>query len=122
MKTILTTLLALMFAGVAYATPPAYHRDIPANLASEAKISEEAALSTALHAVPNGKVRSVELERENGQLLYSIDIKVAGKKGIEEIHVNALDGRMLSRQHESAQTERKEAAAEKNEASQQSHK
>ena len=116
MKTILVALPALVLAGLAHAAAPSYKRDVPANLQSEAKISEEAAVSTALGAVPHGKVVSVELEREKGQLIYSVDVKAPKKRGVEEIHVSALDGRLLSREHESAKTERKEEAAEKKEA------
>ncbi len=118
---ILFSLPALVLTGIAFADAPSYHRDIPANLASSAKISEDAALSTALGAVPNGKVISIELEREKGQLIYSVDIKAPDKHGVEEIHVSAIDGQLLSRQHESQSTERKEAAAEKAETSQKSH-
>jgi hypothetical protein len=50
-----------------------------------------------------------------------VDIKVPKKRGVEEIHVNALDGRLLSREHESAKTERREEAAEKKEADQKQH-
>jgi peptidase YpeB-like protein len=115
MRLVIVALPALVLTGLAYSAVPSYHRDIPASLASEAKISEDAALSAALNEVPRGKVISIELEREKGQLLYSVDIKVPKKGGVEEIHVSAVDGRVLSRQHESAKTERKEAAAEKKE-------
>ena len=47
-----------------------------ATLRKEAKISEETARATALKEVPNGKVKSSELERENGKLIYSYDITV----------------------------------------------
>lgn len=121
MKTKHFALPALLFAGLAFSAPPPYKRDIPAGLASEAKISENAALSTALGAVPKGEVRALELERENGQLIYSVDIKAPNKSGIEEIHVSALDGALLSHQHESTNAERKEAAAEHKEAAADKH-
>ena len=60
-----------------------------AALRKEAKIAEADARKTALAAVPGGKVQSHELERENGKLIYSYDIKVAGKSGIEEVNVDA---------------------------------
>ena len=44
--------------------------------------------------------RQCELEREGGTLLYSWDIKVAGKPGITEVHVSARTGRILSVGHE----------------------
>src|SRR5436305_8066112 len=55
-----------------------------ATLRKEAKISEETARATALKEVPNGTIKSSELERENGKLIYSFDITTAGKSGIDE--------------------------------------
>jgi hypothetical protein len=103
------TLCAVSSVGRAQAT---YKRDLPDSLKSQAKITEEAASKTALAKVPKGAIESVELEREKGKLLYSYDIKVAGKKGVEEVQVDAVTGKLVSAVHESAETEKKEAAAE----------
>ncbi|HEY8013615.1 MAG TPA: PepSY domain-containing protein [Dongiaceae bacterium] len=43
--------------------------DVPADLAKQAKISLETARTTALAKVPNGEVRSEELEKEHGKLI-----------------------------------------------------
>lgn len=90
-------------------------KDTPASLRKEAKISSKTARATALKEVPNGKVKSSELERENGKLIYSYAIKVAGKSGIEEVNIDAISGAVVSHEHESPKTEKKEAAAEKTE-------
>jgi uncharacterized membrane protein YkoI len=82
-------------------------------LQQEAKITEAAARATALKEVPNGTVKSSELEREKGKLVYSYDISVPGKSGVEEVNVNAIDGTVVGKMHESAKTEKKEAAKEK---------
>jgi uncharacterized membrane protein YkoI len=84
-----------------------------ATLQKEAKITEPAARATALKEVPNGTVKSSELERENGKLIYSYDITVPGKSGVEEVNVNAIDGSVVGKMHESAKTEKTEAAKEK---------
>src|SRR6266516_978592 len=81
-------------------------------LQQEAKISEATARATALKEVPNGTVKASELEREKGKLIYSYDITVPGKSGVEEVNVNAIDGSVVAKKHESAKTERKEAAKE----------
>ena len=81
-----------------------------AALQAEAKVSLETARATALKEVPNGTVKSSELEREGGKLIYSFDITVPSKSGIEEVNVNAIDGSVVNKKHESAATERKEAA------------
>lgn len=83
-------------------------------LQKEARISEASARATALRQVANGVVKSSELERENGKLIYSYDISVPGKSGVEEVNVNAVDGSLVGKVHESAKTEKKEAAKEKN--------
>ena len=83
-----------------------------ATLMKEAKVSEATARTTALAQVPNGSVKSSEIERENGKLIYSFDITVPGKTGIEEVNVNALDGSVVGREHETAKTEKKEAVTE----------
>lgn len=105
--------LALTVAvAAAQGTTPSYKHDVPAKLAKQAKISEDSAAKVAQAKIPNGKIEAVELEDENGKLQYSYDIKVAGKSGIEEVNVNAMDGTLVGVEHESAATVKKEQAAE----------
>jgi uncharacterized membrane protein YkoI len=94
----------------AKANPPAVTSKVPPDLAARAKVSLEAARATALAKVPRGKLKSEELEEENGKLLYSFDIKVPGKSGIEEVEVDALTGAVIKVEHESAKAEKAEAA------------
>ncbi len=77
-----------------------------------AKVPEAQARATALREVPGGRVSSEELEREGGHLIYSYDIVVAGKPGIEEVHVDALSGALLAHEHENAAAEAGEARQE----------
>jgi uncharacterized membrane protein YkoI len=84
-----------------------------ATLRKEAKINMTTARATALKEVPNGRVSKSELEREGGKLIYSFDIRVAGKSGIEEVNVDAVTGAVVSHEHETAKTEAKEKKAEK---------
>lgn len=81
-------------------------------LQKEAKITEATARATALKEVPNGTVKSNELEREHGKLIYSYDITVPGKTGIDEVNVNAIDGTIVAKQHETPKSEKKEAVKE----------
>lgn len=83
-----------------------------AALQREAKVSEATARATALAQVPNGTVKAEELEREHGKLIYSYDISVPGKTGIEEIAVNAIDGSVVAHEHETPKMEKAEAAQE----------
>ncbi len=116
MKLLLASTVLLAAAtnlALAQSDPPSYKRDVPAKLAHDAKISEDAARAAALSKVPRGQVVALELERERSKLLYSFDLKVPGRSGIDEVHVNAMDGLVLSVEHESVKTERAEAAADK---------
>ena len=62
--------------------------------------------------MPKGKIDGVELEMENGKLMYSYDLKTAGKSGIDEVNVDAITGKIIGFSHESPAAEKKEAAAE----------
>ena len=110
----------LVVAATALATParhPARHAARKTSaLAAEAKVGRAAAQATALARVPGGKLRSSELEREHGKLVYSFDIKVAGKPGIEEVIVDAINGGVISVEHEDAKAEKAEALKERAEA------
>jgi uncharacterized membrane protein YkoI len=66
-----------------------------AALAKEAKISLAAATATALAKVPGATVKAKELEREDGKLIYSFELKIAGKPGIEEVNVDAMTGEIV---------------------------
>jgi uncharacterized membrane protein YkoI len=81
-------------------------------LVKHSKITESAAAATAQKRVPKGTIDGVELERENGKLMYSYDIKVPGKSGIDEVNVDAVTGKVIGYSHESAAAEAKESADE----------
>ena len=76
------------------------------------KISKEAATQAALKAVPHGTIKSMELEAEHGQQIYSFDISEPGKTGVTEVHVSALTGRVIENKHEGPLKERLENAVE----------
>jgi uncharacterized membrane protein YkoI len=84
------------------------------NLKSLAKISKDSAKTVALSKVAAGsKVKSSELEREKGTVVYSFDITVPGQTGVEEILVSAIDGSVVSQEHETPAQEKAEKKKEK---------
>ena len=87
-----------------------------AKLKSEAKVSEADAIATAQKEVPDGKIQSAEIEREGGKLIYSFDIKVPKKSGVEEVNVDAVSGTVVKKEHESAKAEKAEMKKEAKEA------
>ncbi len=94
------------------AVKPAAKEESQAALMKEAKITLAAATATAMKEVPGAKIESHELEREKGKLIYSFDMKLAGKEGIEEVNIDAMTGAMIEHAHESPADEAKEAAAD----------
>ena len=76
-----------------------------------AKISQEDASRFALAGVRARSKQVVRgaLEVEKGCLVYSFDIQVSGKKEVEEILVDAGNGRIITHKHEAA----KQLAAER---------
>ena len=90
------------------AAPAAFAKPAP-----QPRIAKADATRTALAAVPGGKVTSAELETEHSQLIYSFDIAVPGKSGVEEVQVNAMTGKIVSLKHEGPLKEKLERVGEK---------
>lgn len=84
-------------------------------LKAQAKISQAEATKTALAKVPEGKVKSTELEKENGKLIWSFDIALPKSKNITEVQVDAKTGKIVSTEVETPKDQAKEAAADKKE-------
>ena len=85
------------------------------NLSKMAKISLANARRRALADIKDQpkKVMQSELEVEQDCLVYSFDIRVGLKSGVEEIWVDAGNGKILSHKHETPQQETAEQSAEK---------
>jgi uncharacterized membrane protein YkoI len=81
------------------ATGDAIVTEEKAGLLAQAAIGPDSATLIAKAGVP-GRITQAELEREDGVLLYSFDIEVAGEAGITEVHVDAETGAILSSEHE----------------------
>ncbi len=81
-------------------------------LLTQAKVTDAAARQAALARVPGGSIVKAELEQEKGKLIFSYDVKVPGKDGIQEVAVDATSGKVLSVEHESSATEAKEDSAD----------
>ncbi len=83
-----------------------------AGLLKQAKISPAEAQKTAQAKFPSGTIKSGEIEKEGGKLIYSFDIQQAGVRGIEEVNVDALTGVVVAMEHENPADEAKEKAKE----------
>ena len=85
-------------------------------LAALARIPRSEAQKAALASLEDparATVREAELEAEHGCLVYSFDIALEGKPGVQEVQVDAGDGRVLSSVHESPKAEADEKAKDR---------
>ncbi len=112
---IVPAVAALLLVGAgsvrAQGTLPKLKEEKP-GLAARAHISADSATRIAQAAVRDGRVAAREIEEEDGRLIYSFDMKVAGKSGIEEVNVDAMTGATVGVEHESPATEAKESRAD----------
>lgn len=77
-----------------------------AELRTMVKVPKTKAEKIALKRVGHGaKISSAEVEAEQGCLIWSFDLKVPGRKGVQEVNVDAGNGRVLDVHHESASEE-----------------
>ncbi|MDP1889684.1 MAG: PepSY domain-containing protein [Gemmatimonadaceae bacterium] len=81
-------------------------------LLAQATITPDAARKLALAQVANGQIAEQEIEMEDGKLAYSFDIKVPGRRGIEEVLIDAKTGALIAHEHESPKQEAAERAKE----------
>ena len=82
-------------------------------LMKQAKITKGKAEQIALAKVSHGIVKSVEIEKEKGRIVWSFDIARPGTRDITEILVDAKTGKIISTQTEAPRDQAKEAAADK---------
>ena len=85
-------------------------------LAAMAKVNQADAQKAALATLKDptkATVKSAELEAERGCLLYSFDIAVAGTAGVQEVQIDAGNGKVLSTKHETPKAEAAEKAKDK---------
>jgi uncharacterized membrane protein YkoI len=72
-------------------------------LAALAQVSQAEAGKTAVARIGGKEDVSIigtELESEHGCLIWSFDLRIAGKSGVQEVHIDAGNGNVLSVEHE----------------------
>ena len=110
------TLITVFVVAAALSIGPAFAaKESQADMQRDAKISMKRAREIALKQVHHGKIASEELEREKGKLIYSFDINTS-RAGVTEVNVDAINGKIVAVQHESAaneSAEKKQEAKEK---------
>ena len=103
---LISTLLGSML------TLPVRASESQAELQGHAKITQAQAEKTALARVPDGKIQSAELEREDGKLVWSFDLARPGTKDITEVQVDAQSGEIVSVENETPKQQEQEKQAD----------
>jgi hypothetical protein len=84
-----------------------------AALLKQARVTKHDAKRIALAKVKRGTIKCVELEKENGVLVWSIDIAQPPKKSLTDVWVDATTGKITAVQVETPAVEKKEVAEHK---------
>ena len=111
--TFLSMALVLGFAASAVAQSPMVKvKETHKGYFKMAKVTAADAQKTAQAQFPNGTVKSGEIEKEGGKLIYSFDIQQPAVTGIEEVNIDAMTGTVKT-EHESPAMEKTEKAKPK---------
>ncbi len=119
MRRFQAVVLAATFSVLALATAPSAGRaqgltvkEEKPGLLAKARVTPEKALATAQAAVPKGKLKSAEIETEDGKLVFVFNFTTPGVSGEDEVLIDANSGTLVSTEHESPADEAKEKAKE----------
>ena len=110
-----TKVLGVLFALAAAA--PVFAQDVKVveekpGLMKQAKLSGDSAIALAKAKMPKAVLTKAVLEEEDGKLIYSLVFKTAGKKGVDEVNVDAKTGKVGKAEHEDdEETDAKEEKA-----------
>ncbi len=113
--TLFVSLPLLAYAAPMECTAKVSGKLTDAQMKKMAQVGLAAAQAVAIESVGKAhldKIVSKELEVEDGCLLYSFDIRLKSVQGVEEVQIDAISGKVISRKHETPEAEAAEAAAD----------
>lgn len=96
-----------------FACVSAHAAETQKSLEAQAKIDKQQAQEIAMTKAPGGVVRSAELEREHGHLVWSFDITKPNSRDITEVQVDAVTGKIVHVANENPAQQAEEAKADK---------
>jgi len=82
-------------------------------LPKQPRVTKHQAKKIALARVKRGAIKCVELEKEKGLLIWSVDIAQPPKKDLTDVWVDATTGKITAIEVETPLTEKKEVAEQK---------
>jgi hypothetical protein len=112
MKPIARSVIAL---ALAVSCPPSnlWAQQGETELLKQARVTKHQAKKIALARVRHGAIKCVELQKENGVLIWSVDIAQPPKKDLTDVWIDATTGKIAAVEVETPITEKKEVAEQK---------
>src|SRR3981189_1922095 len=112
MKPIKGSIIALALAA-SWAPFNLWAQQSEGELLKQARVTKHQAKRIALARDKGGTIKSVELEKESGRLIWSIDVAQPGKKDLTDGWVDATTIKVNAVEGEAAAVEKKEVAENK---------
>ena len=84
-----------------------------AELLNNTCVTKHQAKRIALARVKSGTIKCTKLEKENGMLIWSVDVTRPGKKNLRNVWVDATTGKITAVEAETPIAEEKEVAERK---------
>jgi len=112
MKPIKGSIIALALS-VSWTPFNSWAQQSETELLKQARVTKHQAKKIALARVKDGAIKCVELEKENGMLIWSVDIAQPPKKDLTDVWVDATTGKITAIEIETPITEMKEVAEHK---------
>jgi hypothetical protein len=82
-------------------------------LLQQVRVTKHQAKKIALARVRHGTIKCVELQKENGVLIWSVDIAQPPKKDLTDVWVDATTGKITAVEVETPNAEKEEVAEQK---------
>ena len=111
MKPITRSIIALAFASWLPFNLGAQESE--AELLNQARVTKHQAKRVALARVKGGTIKCVKLEKDNGGLIWSVDVTQPGKKDLTDVWVDATTGKITAITLETPTFEKEEVAEAK---------
>jgi len=112
MKPVARSVIALALA-TSWAPCNLWAQQSEAELLKEARVTKHQAKRIALARVQRGAIKCVELEKENGVLIWSVDVAQPPSKDLTDVWVDATTGKITAVEIETPITEKKEVEEHK---------
>ena len=112
MKPIAGSVIALAFA-TSWTPCNLWAQQGETELLNQARVTKHQAKKIALARVTRGTIKCVELEKENGVLIWSVDVAQPPSKDLTDVWVDATTGKITAVEVETPITEMKEVAEHK---------